>query len=70
MIGLIVIGILIYSLPHRHAMAIIYLGCVHEWEQNFLVMVLTPMLFTHVNDLLVFKFIYLIKSFMFVEHVK
>lgn len=69
-IGLIVIGILIYLLPHSHAMSTIYLGCVHKWEQSFLIMVLTSMLFTCVNDLVVFKFTYLIKNFMFVENVK
>jgi len=70
MVGLIVIGIFIYLFPHKHAMSTICLGCVHKWEQSFLIMILTPMLFTCVNDLLVVKFTYLIKNFMFVENVK
>jgi hypothetical protein len=51
-------------------MSTIYLGCAHKWEQSFLMIVLTLMLFTCVNELLVVKFTYLSKNFMFVENVK
>jgi hypothetical protein len=51
-------------------MSTICLGCVHKWEQSFLIMILTPMLFTCVNDRLVVKFTYLVKNLMFVENVK